>query len=60
MKSGARDQAEGTARQAKGAAKKKIAKVTGDPKMAAEGSVDEAKGRFQKKTGEIKRDVMRE
>ena len=60
MKSGLRDQAEGTAKEAKGKAKQKLAQVTGDPQKSAEGSVDEARGKFQKKTGEIKRDVLRE
>jgi uncharacterized protein YjbJ (UPF0337 family) len=60
MKSGLRDQVEGAAKEAKGATKQKISKVTGDPPQAAEGAVEEAKGKFQKKTGEIKRDVMRD
>ena len=60
MKSGLRDQIEGAAKQAKGVAKQKIGKETGDPQRAAEGKVDEAKGKFQRKTGQIKRDVMRD
>lgn len=60
MKSGLRDQVEGAAKEAKGVAKQKIAKVTGDPQKKAEGVVDEAKGKFQQKTGELKRDVMRD
>ena len=60
MKSGLRDQVEGAARRAKGVAKQKIAKGTGDPKQASEGKLDEAKGTFQQKTGEIKRDIMRD
>lgn len=60
MKSGLRDQVEGSAKEAKGTAKQKVGKLTGDPKTSAEGRVDEAKGKFQKKTGEIKRDVTRE
>jgi uncharacterized protein YjbJ (UPF0337 family) len=60
MKSGMRDQVEGAAKEAKGVAKQKVGKVTGDPQQAASGAVDEAKGKLQKKTGEIKRDVMRD
>src|SRR5687768_13106394 len=59
MKSGARDQIEGTAKEIKGRAKQKIARSTGDPQQSSEGKLDEAKGKFQKKTGEIKRDIMR-
>ncbi len=59
MKLGLRDQVEGSAKEAKGVAKQKIGKVTGDPQKSAEGSIDRAKGKFQKKTGEIKRDVTR-
>ena len=60
MKSGLRDQIEGTAKEAKGVGKQKIAKMTGDPKQAMEGAKDEAKGKLQQKTGQIKRDVMRD
>lgn len=60
MKSGLRDQVEGTAKEAKGVAKQEIAKVTGNPQQAAEGKIEEVKGKFQQKTGEIKRDVVRE
>lgn len=60
MKSGVRDQIEGTAKDAKGAAKQKIGKAMGDPQTAAEGTLDRAKGKLQKKTGEIKRDAMRD
>lgn len=60
MKSGLRDQVEGTAKEIKGKAKQKLAAETGDPQKSVEGKVDEAAGKFQKKTGEIKRDVMRE
>ena len=60
MKSGVRDQVEGAAKEAKGAAKQKIAKATGNPQQSVEGAVDRAEGKFQQKTGQIKRDVMRE
>ena len=60
MKSGLRDQVEGSVKETKGIAKQKLGKATGDPQQAKEGIVDEAKGKFQKKTGEIKRDVMRD
>jgi uncharacterized protein YjbJ (UPF0337 family) len=60
MKSGIRDQIEGTAKDLKGAAKQQWGKKTGDPAKAVEGSIDRAEGKFQKKTGQIKRDVMRD
>ncbi|MGH7958615.1 MAG: CsbD family protein [Opitutaceae bacterium] len=60
MKSGLRDKIEGTAKEAKGKAKQKVAEATGDPQKAGEGKIDEARGKFQKKTGEIKRDIMRD
>ena len=60
MKSGLRDQIEGTAKEAKGVGKQKMAKMTGDPQQAAEGAKDQAKGKLQQKTGQIKRDVMRD
>lgn len=59
MKSGLRDQVEGSVKQAKGIAKQKVGRMTGDPQTTAEGVVDESKGKLQKKTGEIKRDVTR-
>ncbi len=60
MKSGMRDQVEGTAKEIKGEAKQKIAKVTGEPEQKVDGAIDRAEGRLQQKTGQIKRDVMRE
>jgi len=60
MKSGIRDQVEGTAKAAKGAVKQKVGKITGDPAKSAEGTVDRAAGQLQKKTGQIKRDTMRD
>jgi uncharacterized protein YjbJ (UPF0337 family) len=60
MKSGMRDQVEGAAKEAKGKARQKMGKVTGNPDQAARGSIDEAKGKLQQKTGQIKRDVMRD
>jgi uncharacterized protein YjbJ (UPF0337 family) len=60
MKSGIRDQVEGTAKEVKGAAKQEVARRTGDPQKAVEGAADRAAGKFQKKTGQIKRDVMRD
>lgn len=60
MKSGLRDQVEGTAKVAKGVVKQKVGEIAGDPKMKAQGAVDEAAGRFQQKTGQIKRDITRE
>jgi uncharacterized protein YjbJ (UPF0337 family) len=60
MKSGMRDQVEGTAKTAKGAVKQEVGKRTGDPGLKARGKIDEATGKFQQKTGQIKRDITRE
>jgi uncharacterized protein YjbJ (UPF0337 family) len=60
MKSGLRDQVEGSVKEAKGKAKQKYAKVVGAPDKQVEGAVDKLSGRLQKKTGQIKRDTMRE
>ena len=60
MKSGIRDQAEGAAKEMKGAAKEKIGKATGDPAMKLEGHVDRRLGQAQQKTGQIKRDATRD
>ena len=60
MKSGTRDQVEGTAKDLKGAAKQAIGKATGNPRQQLEGTVERTTGKFQKKTGEIKRDLTRD
>ncbi|MES2692111.1 MAG: CsbD family protein [Verrucomicrobiota bacterium] len=60
MKSGIRDQVEGTAKVVKGATKEKVGEITGDPQKKIEGAVDRAEGRLQQKTGQIKRDITRE
>jgi uncharacterized protein YjbJ (UPF0337 family) len=60
MKSGLRDQAEGSVKEAKGKAKQKYAKAVGAPDKNVEGAVDKLSGRLQKKTGQLKRDTMRE
>jgi uncharacterized protein YjbJ (UPF0337 family) len=60
MKSGIRDQAEGKAKEIKGAAKQEWAKQTGDVGRKAEGALEETTGKFQQKTGQIKRDITRD
>ena len=60
MKSGIRDQVEGSLKEAKGRAKQKYAKAVGAPDKHIEGTLDRAAGKLQKKTGQLKRDTMRE
>ena len=60
MKSGIRDQVEGTAKETKGKGKQTWARATGDPAKHVEGAKDRLAGKIQKKTGQIKRDTMRE
>jgi uncharacterized protein YjbJ (UPF0337 family) len=49
---------EGAARQAKGAVKMLIGKITGDAKLEAEGKVDKAAGKVQNTVGGLK-DTLR-
>ena len=60
MKSGIRDQVEGSVKDAKGAVKQEWGKKTGNPAKVVEGTLDRMKGQAQKKTGEIKRDAVRD
>jgi uncharacterized protein YjbJ (UPF0337 family) len=54
-----KDRIEGSANQAKGAAKEAIGKVTGDAKLKAEGASDKAKGKVQNAIGGVK-DAVRD
>lgn len=46
-----RDRVEGSAKQAKGAVKEAIGKVTGDAKLQSEGKADKATGKIQNAAG---------
>jgi len=49
-----KDRIEGAAKQAKGAIKETVGKVTGDSKTEAEGTADKAAGKVQNTVGGIK------
>lgn len=49
-----KDRIRGSAKQAKGAIKEGMGKVTGDSKLKAEGAVDKAAGKAQNAMGGIK------
>jgi uncharacterized protein YjbJ (UPF0337 family) len=53
-----KDRIEGAARQAKGAVKTVVGKVTGDAKLESEGKVDKAGGKAQNAIGGLK-DTLR-
>ena len=53
-----KDRIEGSARQAKGAVKEGIGKVTGDAKLEAEGKSDKVAGKVQNAIGGLK-DALR-
>jgi uncharacterized protein YjbJ (UPF0337 family) len=53
-----KDRIEGAARQAKGAVKTVVGKVTGDGKLEYEGKVDKAAGKAQNAIGGLK-DTLR-
>jgi uncharacterized protein YjbJ (UPF0337 family) len=54
-----KDRIEGTAKQAKGAVKEGLGKVTGDAKLQAEGKADKAAGKVQNAIGGVK-DAVRD
>jgi uncharacterized protein YjbJ (UPF0337 family) len=54
-----KDRINGSANQAKGAAKQALGKMTGDTKLKAEGAADKAKGKVQSAIGGAK-DALRE
>jgi uncharacterized protein YjbJ (UPF0337 family) len=49
-----KDRIEGSAKQAKGAVKDAVGKVTGDTKLQAEGKADKAEGKVQNAIGGLK------
>lgn len=55
MKSGNRDKAEGTAKDAAGHIKEKVGKVTNNPDLEGKGLKDQAEGHAQKGRGEVKK-----
>ena len=59
MKSGKKDQTEGTFHEVKGKVKEKIGQVIDDPDLEAEGKSENLEGKVQKKIGQIK-DVFKE
>jgi uncharacterized protein YjbJ (UPF0337 family) len=54
-----KDRIEGTAKQAKGAVKEGLGKITGDAKLQAEGKADKAAGKVQNAIGGVK-DAVRD
>ena len=55
MKSGTRDQAEGTFHQIKGKVKEVVGELSDNPKLEAEGTGEKMAGKVQEKIGEIKK-----
>jgi uncharacterized protein YjbJ (UPF0337 family) len=55
MKSGTRDQAEGTFHQLKGKVKEVAGELSDNPKLEAEGTGEKMAGKVQEKIGEIKK-----
>ena len=55
MKSGPRDQAEGTFHQIKGKVKEVAGELSDNPKLEADGTGEKMDGKIQEKIGEIKK-----
>ena len=55
MKSGTRDQAEGTFHQIKGKVKEVAGELSDNPKLEAEGTGEKMVGKVQEKIGEVKK-----
>ena len=55
MKSGTRDQTEGTFHELKGKTKEIVGKVTGNPTLEAEGTGEKIAGKVQEKIGQVKK-----
>jgi len=55
MKSGAKDQAEGTFHELKGKVKEIAGKLSDNPKLEAEGTGEKIAGKVQKKVGQAKK-----
>jgi uncharacterized protein YjbJ (UPF0337 family) len=55
MKNSTKDQAEGKFHEVKGAAKQKIGRATGRPRLAEEGTEEKLGGKIQKKIGQLEK-----
>lgn len=58
-----KDQVEGAGKEAIGAVKDAVGKVTGDTKLQVDGKLDKAEGKVQSKVGELKeaaRDALKQ
>ena len=55
MKSGAKDQAEGTFHQIKGKVKEIAGELSDNPKLEAEGTGEKIAGKVQEKIGQVKK-----
>ena len=55
MKTGTKDQAEGTFHQAKGKVKEVVGNITDNPKLKAEGTAERVAGKVQEKIGQVKK-----
>ena len=53
-----KDRVKGTLKQAKGAAKERLGKLTGDTALEVQGKIDKAEGTIQKTVGKAK-DALR-
>jgi len=54
MKSGTKDQTQGTFHEVKGKIKEKVGQLINDPDLEAEGKSEDLAGKVQKKIGQIK------
>jgi uncharacterized protein YjbJ (UPF0337 family) len=55
MKSSTKDKIKGTLEEAKGGAKEKAGKATGDPDMQDRGTIEKTGGKIQRKVGDVKK-----
>ena len=55
MKSGRRDEAEGTFHKVKGKVKEIAGRLNADPKLEAEGRDEKTAGNIQRKVGQVKK-----
>jgi uncharacterized protein YjbJ (UPF0337 family) len=55
MKSGTRDNAEGTLHKVKGKIKETVGKLVGNPDLEKEGKSEKIQGKIQEKRGQVKK-----
>ena len=55
MKSSTKDKIKGTFEEAKGGAKEKAGRATGNPDMEDRGTVEKTGGKIQRKVGDVKK-----